>query len=81
MDTWLAALPHRKNDKGRALVNAEQLEAVHVVATRVKEQIPDPTAGEPLRWLLHGGPGTGKSHAIKQVQKLFLRRSSAGSQV
>ena len=71
VDTWLAALPHRKNEKGRALLNAEQLEAVHVVATRVKEQIPDPSAGEPLRWLLHGGPGTGKSHVIKQVQKFF----------
>ena len=27
--------------------------------------------GEPLRWLIHGGPGTGKSHVIKQVKELF----------
>ena len=71
VDTWLAALPHRKDDKGRPRVNAEQLQAVHVVATRVKEQIPNPCSGEPLRWLLHGGPGTGKSHVIKLVQELF----------
>ena len=27
--------------------------------------------GTPLRWLVHGGPGTGKSHVITQVKKLF----------
>ena len=26
---------------------------------------------EPLRWLLHGKPGTGKSHAIKKLQTFF----------
>ena len=33
----------------------------------------DPSAdfGEPLRWLVHGGPGTGKSHVIKLVKELF----------
>ena len=30
-------------------------------------------ADEPLRWLLHGGPGTGKSHVIKLVVELFER--------
>ena len=64
VDTWLEALKIRKDEKGRAIANAEQLQAVEVVATRVKEQIPDLSAGEPLRWLLHGGPGTGKSHVI-----------------
>ena len=27
--------------------------------------------GDPLRWLVHGGPGTGKSHVILQVKELF----------
>eukprot|EP00973_Karenia_brevis_P027051 3732954-Karenia_brevis.AAC.1 len=28
--------------------------------------------GEPLRWILHGGPGTGKSHVIKVLkERLF----------
>eukprot|EP00973_Karenia_brevis_P044428 6153157-Karenia_brevis.AAC.1 len=27
--------------------------------------------GEPLRWLAHGGPGTGKSHVIKQTKEFF----------
>ena len=43
---------------------------VRIVAHRVKiemesvaeGQVPE---GEPLRWLMHGGPGTGESHVLK----------------
>ena len=29
-------------------------------------------AGEPLRWLLHGGPGTGKNHVMQIIKdRLF----------
>ena len=29
---------------------------------------------QPLRWSLHGGPGTGKSHVIKMIKtELFLK--------
>ena len=30
--------------------------------------------GEPLRWLLHGGPGTGKTHAVKIVKDDFFQK-------
>ncbi len=50
---------------------------VRIVAHRVKiemeavakGQVPE---GEPLRWLMHGGPGTGKSHVIKILRKCFF---------
>ena len=46
--------------------NVKQFEMVSIVAQRVKiemeaaakGQVPE---GEPLRWLMHGGPGIGKS--------------------
>ena len=31
----------------------------------------EPDFGEPLRWCVHGGPGTGKSHVINLVKELF----------
>ena len=27
--------------------------------------------GEPLRWIIHGGPGTGKSHVLQLLNELF----------
>ena len=27
--------------------------------------------GEPLRWCVHGGPGTGKAHSITLIKELF----------
>ena len=43
---------------------------VELIALRVIEDMntltgAETTPSEPLRWLLHGGPGTGKSHVIK----------------
>ena len=42
VNAWLDALKIRKDENGRAVANAEQLHAVQVVATRVKQQIPNP---------------------------------------
>ena len=50
---------------------------VRIVAQRVKTemvaaaegQVPE---GEPLRWLMHGGPGTGKSHVINILRTRFF---------
>jgi hypothetical protein len=63
----------------RCKVNAKQYELLQLVADRVKVELglmrPEesirPVGQEPLRYLLHGPPGTGKSHAIKLLQELF----------
>ena len=72
---WLRCLKDRKNEAGRPLANTKQYEAVAVVAERVMQELrasaeASAPVGEPLRWCLHGGPGTGKSHVIKLVKEL-----------
>ena len=32
------------------------------------------TSREPLRWAMHGGPGTGKRMSLKLLKKSFLRK-------
>ena len=72
IDDWL--------DGARCKVNAEQFKFLQLVADRlaVEFNLKDPesslrTAGaEPLRYLLHGPPGTGKSHALRLVEELFI---------
>ena len=66
------------NDKGRKLLNAEQFEVVALVGKRIcreleVESMPDADIGEPLRWVLHGGPGTGKSHVIKIIKERIFQ--------
>ena len=68
--TWAAALSH-------APCNPEQRAFCELVAARVETELAAGAsatgsglvASEPLRWVLHGGPGTGKSHTLK-----FLRQ-------
>ena len=55
-----------------------QLEAVSVIVTRLKEEVAAVDSGtldfgEPLRWMIHGGPGTGKSHVLTLVKELFIK--------
>ena len=71
---WLHALKNRTRSDGRLYVNAKQFEAVAKVAHRVCEELPNrigepPTDSDPLRWVVHGGPGTGKSHVVRDVIK------------
>ena len=59
--------------------NAKQFELLELVADRVAVELGlmtpaesmRPDGQEPLRYLLHGPPGTGKSHAVKLLQDLF----------
>ena len=77
IDEWLAKIKEERTDDGRLLLNAEQFVMVRIVAQRVKiemvaaakGQVPE---GEPLRWLMHGGPGTGKSHVINILRTRFF---------
>ena len=71
---WLDALQNRKRGDGRMFVNADQFAAVANVAQQVRRELPGrdvctPLPSEPLRWVVHGGPGTGKSHVVRDVIK------------
>lgn len=66
-------------DGARSRTNAKQFEFIELMVDRVKvelglmtpEESARPDGDEPLRYLLHGPPGTGKSHAVKLLQELF----------
>jgi hypothetical protein len=71
---WLEALQNRRRGDGRMFVNADQFAAVTKVAQQVQRELPGrdcckPLPSEPLRWVVHGGPGTGKSHVVRDVIK------------
>ena len=72
---WLAELKRRRQTNGRLVCNAKQYDTVEKVANRVISELRTEASGcaaefgEPLRWLAHGGPGTGKSHVIKIIKK------------
>ena len=66
----------QRNVEGKLVVNSKQHKALCRVVNRMMEELGHAANdhidfGEPLRWLVHGGPGTGKSHVIKQVKELF----------
>ena len=52
-------------------MNDEQTEIVKQVAAHTLREASERNTVEPLRWLLHGKPGTGKSHTIKKVRQFF----------
>ena len=57
-------------------LNKGQQIFLQIVANRVKEEVTDDINGmhgtnEPLRWMLHGGPGTGKTKALGIVVQFF----------
>ena len=71
---WLKEIRHREVD-GRKFLNVKQYQVVLKVATRVIKEMNAASGrskdtfksiGEPLRWCVHGGPGTGKPHVIKK---------------
>ena len=73
VDSWLAEIRVRTTEEGRQWLNPEQYAMVEHVADRVKRELlaegmSQEDAGEPMRWLMHGGPGTGKSHVIRVIK-------------
>ena len=66
-------------DGTRGQVNTKQFDFLQLVADRlmVEYRLKDPQdslredGAEPLRYMLHGPPGTGKSHVAKFVKQLF----------
>lgn len=58
----------------RREVNSEQQQVLEKIVHRIIAEEFDATESqitEPLRWLVHGGPGTGKTHLIKLIRELF----------
>ena len=58
------------------MLNDSQYEVVKKVAKRVRLEFRACAGGasfddigEPLRWSMHGGPGTGKTHVIKIIKE------------
>ena len=71
---WLTGIKSKTGHDGRLYLNTKQYEMVSIVAERVMAELDENAnheerTSEPLRWLLHGGPGTGKSHVIKVIKK------------
>ena len=64
--TWADQLPEE-------VCNSKQKEFCKVVAKRVAAELEmepqDVGKVDPLRWVLHGGPGTGKSYALNLIRK------------
>ena len=56
--------------------NEKQAEMCQKVATQVLEEMcAEGSAGtEPLRWALHGGPGTGKSYVLNRIRKELFEK-------
>ena len=60
---------------GRKVLNTSQFEVVKKVVQRICEEMMNLHTGfvdssrEPLRWAMHGGPGTGKTHVIKILKE------------
>ncbi|CAJ1360963.1 unnamed protein product, partial [Effrenium voratum] len=67
------------SERVRSGLNGKQLELLRVVVERVLVELelvpPDHEIAlrraEPLAWLLHGPPGTGKSHVLKFLREWF----------
>ena len=61
------------NQLRQDVCNREQKEFCKVVARRVAAELEmepqDFGKEDPLRWVLHGGPGTGKSYALNLIRK------------
>eukprot|EP00438_Fugacium_kawagutii_P008899 Skav215707 [mRNA] locus=scaffold2573:242958:252224:+ [translate_table: standard] len=51
--------------------NTDQAEVCRKVASQVLQEMSSQSPGgvEPLRWAVHGGPGTGKSYVLNRIRK------------
>ena len=73
---WFHQKSLQKNKKGKPLVKEAQLEMLRIICQRVCDELQEKDTGvpvsDPLLWLLHGSPGTGKSEVLKYVKELFV---------
>jgi primosomal protein N' len=73
--SWYRKKKEAKNEKGQPSVKAAQLKMLHVVCQRLCDELDEVAneqrRSEPLMWLLHGLPGTGKSEVLMMLKELF----------
>ena len=75
MKSWLKEIRERVGPDKRKVLNDSQFEVVKKVAERVCAEMDVLVTGdydslpEPLRWSMHGGPGTGKTHVINIIEE------------
>jgi len=72
---WLEKQRNRKDQAGKPAVRQAQMEMLQVVCQRMCDELAEDaaeaTVRAPLLWMLHGGPGTGKSEVLKLCKELF----------
>jgi len=72
---WLEEKKKLKNKDGGRTVKKAQVEMLQRVCQRLCDELAEDaaeaTVREPLMWMLHGGPGTGKSEVLKWCKELF----------
>ena len=62
------------------MLNDSQFVVVEQIATRICEEMEAvatgdfESLGEPLRWTMHGGPGTGKTHVITTIKEELFQK-------
>ena len=76
---WQRKIKRQKDEsEKRLLVNRSQYVIVEKIALRICDEMDAlawndfSTIWEPLRWSMHGGPGTGKTHVIKILNEELL---------
>ena len=73
---WRASLSGPEQERPLEL-NEKQREVVERVVSRMIEECTEDDStrgsGEPLLWMLHGGPGTGKSYVVDALWKRVWR--------
>ena len=76
IQTWLEKVRHRRNKHGEPYLKAAQFEMLSKVCERIcvqlREEDNDADYTQPFLWLMHGGPGVGKSEVIKLLRELFV---------
>jgi len=68
---WYEKKKRQRTDTGELAVKAAQLEMLRIICQRVCDELQETPPSDPLLWLMHGGPGTGKSEVLKMAQELF----------
>ena len=77
---WQNEIRTRRDDKNRLVLNDSQFAVAANVASIICEEMQPVDAGnfkamsEPLRWSMHGGPGTGKSHVINIMKDSYFEK-------